>query len=119
MSSDYNIPKTTLYNRIESIKKGIEPKKFKLDENKQKLLIESLTTKFEESGEAIKRREIVAEAVRISGQEKLQPSSTWIRNNVILNEKLSIFFSRTKFRKNGSCQIRDAARIGTNGEAIN
>ena len=76
VSSDYNIPKTTLYNRIESIKKGIEPKKFKLDENKQKLLIESLTTKFEESGEAIKRREIVAEAVRISGQEKLQPSST-------------------------------------------
>ena len=85
VSSDYNIPKTTLYNRIESIKKGIEPKKFKLDENKQKLLIESLTTKFEESGEAINRREIVAEAVRISGQEKLQPSSTWIRNNVILN----------------------------------
>ena len=32
----------------------------------------------------------------ISGQEKLQPSSTWIRNNVILNEKLSIFKNKVQ-----------------------
>ena len=66
----FKVPKTSLFNRKDAIQNCIQPKQFKLEPKKMKLLKDFIANKFQEGNrEPVKRTIIIAEAVKISGQE--------------------------------------------------